>query len=73
MPNPISKVVYGTTVLVDLTSDTVTANSLLSGYTAHSASGTLINGGVSFVTYYTGSTEPSASLGNDGDIYLKVS
>ena len=24
------------------------------------------------VTYYTGSTDPSASLGEDGDIYLKV-
>ena len=25
-----------------------------------------------FVTYYTGTTEPSADLGEDGDIYLKV-
>lgn len=24
------------------------------------------------ITYYTGSTTPSASLGEDGDIYLKV-
>ena len=25
-----------------------------------------------FVTYYTGTTDPSSSLGSDGDIYLKV-
>lgn len=24
------------------------------------------------ITYYTGSSEPSASLGENGDIYLKV-
>lgn len=24
------------------------------------------------ITYYTGSTNPSSSLGDDGDIYLKV-
>ena len=24
------------------------------------------------ITYYTGTSEPSASLGEDGDIYLKV-
>ena len=24
------------------------------------------------ITYYTGSTTPSSSLGDDGDIYLKV-
>ncbi len=26
----------------------------------------------SFITYYTGTSAPSASLGNNGDIYLKV-
>ena len=25
-----------------------------------------------FVTYYTGTSEPPTSLGEDGDIYLKV-
>lgn len=24
------------------------------------------------ITYYTGSSDPSSSLGSDGDIYLKV-
>lgn len=40
----INKVVFGNTVLVDLTSDTVTPSTLLEGYTAHGADGTLITG-----------------------------
>ncbi len=68
----VSKVVYGTTVLVDLTSDTVNANNLLSGATAHSANGNAVTGSVVVQTYYTGSSDPSSSLGNNGDIYLKV-
>ena len=68
-----NKVVYDGNTLIDLTSDTVTASSLLTGYTAHSASGASISGAVSFVTYYTGSTAPSSSTGNNGDIYLRTS
>lgn len=41
---PINKVVYGTTVLVDLTEDTVTSDDLSEGITAHDASGALITG-----------------------------
>lgn len=40
----INKVQYGTRVLLDLTSDTVTSASLLSGMTAHDASGASITG-----------------------------
>jgi len=40
----VNKVVYGTTVLVDLTEDTVTADTLMQGYTAHDKSGALITG-----------------------------
>lgn len=40
----VNKVVYGTTVLVDLTEDTVTPDKLLKGETAHDASGQLITG-----------------------------
>ncbi len=39
-----NKVVYGTTVLVDLTADTVTADTLMQGYTAHDKSGAFITG-----------------------------
>ena len=40
----VNKVVYGTTVLVDLTEDTVTADKLLKGATAHDAIGEPITG-----------------------------
>ena len=31
-----------------------------------------VSGNVVIQKYYTGTTEPSSSLGNDGDIYLKA-
>ena len=40
----VNKVVYGTTVLVDLTKDTVTPDKLLKGETAHDAAGEPITG-----------------------------
>ena len=66
----VNKVVYGTSVLVDLTSDTVTADKMLAGYTAHDKSGNQVTGNVTFATVYTGSGEPPASLGSDGDFYF---
>ena len=46
----VNKVVYGSTVLVDLTGDTVTPDALLAGYTAHDASGTTISGSIGIAT-----------------------
>ena len=40
----ISKVVYGGNTLIDLTGDTITADKLKKGYTAHGADGEVING-----------------------------
>lgn len=40
----VNKVVYGVTVLVDLTEDTVSASDLAEGITAHSANGELVTG-----------------------------
>ena len=40
----ISKVIYGGQTLIDLTGDTVTADKLLVGSTAHGADGELVNG-----------------------------
>lgn len=39
-----NKVVYRNKVLIDLTGDTVTENTLMDGYTAHRADGTIITG-----------------------------
>ena len=40
----INKVIYGGRTLIDLTNDTITADKILSGYTAHAASGAPITG-----------------------------
>ena len=66
----VNKVKYGNSTLIDLTGDTVTASSLLSGHTAHDASGAPVSGSVVVVTYYTSSSSPSSSQGSNGDIWL---
>jgi len=44
MPMAVNKVVYGTTILVDLTEDTISSDGLLLGQRAHGANGEIING-----------------------------
>ena len=43
-----NKVIFGNTVLIDLTADTVTADKILVSYTAHDASGAIITGTCDF-------------------------
>jgi hypothetical protein len=43
-----NKIIYGGTVLIDLTADTVDPSHLLSGITAHDASGAIITGSCTF-------------------------
>ena len=40
----VNKVIYGGRTLIDLTGDTVTADKLLTGFTAHDKSGAVIEG-----------------------------
>lgn len=63
-----NKVVYGGTTLIDLTSDTVTPERLLSGYTAHDASGAAITG-----TAVVSGTEWTSGVYQDVSGYLRVS
>lgn len=42
--SPVNKVVFGAYTLIDLTADTVTADRLASGYTAHGSDGRAITG-----------------------------
>lgn len=44
----VNKIVYGNTVLIDLTGDTATPDKILLNYTAHDASGNLITGTCEF-------------------------
>lgn len=46
----VNKVIYGTTVLVDLTNDTVKADKLAAGVTAHDAAGNLVTGVLEIVS-----------------------
>lgn len=50
MPNTkhANKVIYGGTVIIDLTSDTVDPSHLLTGITAHDSSGAIITGSCSY-------------------------
>ena len=77
--NPYAnKLTYFGTVKLDLSSDTVTPGTLLEGYTAHDASGAPITGTYipsagSAQKIFCGTATPSSSLGNNGDIYFKLS
>lgn len=44
----ISKIIYGGNTLIDLTQDTVVADKLLAGYTAHGADGEVVEGACTF-------------------------
>lgn len=69
----VSKFVYEGSTKFDLTADTVAADKLLSGVTAHNAAGDPITGTIAIQKLLCGTAEPSSSLGDDGDIYIKVS
>ena len=68
----VNKVVYGTTVLVDLTEDTVNASDLAKGITAHGANGELVTGNLKENNLHSDSTtvdEYITALNN----YVKLS
>ena len=60
------------TILIDISDTTAVAGNVQAGSDFYLASGQKASGTLTFQTYYTGSTDPAASLGSDGDIYLKV-
>lgn len=56
----------------DVTGVTAAAGDVVSGKDIVNASGTVVHGSLVIQHYYTGSGAPSASLGNNGDIYLQT-
>lgn len=65
-----NKVVYAGQVLIDLTADTVTAEKLLSGYTAHDKSGTIITGTCNFDAYTSDATAVADEILNGKTAYV---
>lgn len=74
MPNNthINKIIYCDRTLLDMTDATALAPNIESGYSAYGADGAKINGTLVVNHIHIGSTEPSSSLGADGDIYLQI-
>ena len=69
----ISKVIYGGEVLIDLTSDTVTAGVLLHGHTAHGANGERIEGTCEFDANTQDATATAAEILAGKTAYNKAS
>lgn len=69
----ISKVIYGGNTLIDLTADTVVANKLLKGYTAHGADGEVINGACEFDANTQDATASAAEILKGKTAYNKGS
>lgn len=62
MPEYVNKVVYNGSTLIDLTSDTVTPDKILSGYKAHDKSGAAITGTSTFDSDTSGDTAAVAEI-----------
>ena len=69
----VNKVVYGGTVLIDLTGDTVTADKVLSGYTAHDKSGETITGTCNYDVNSEDATVAVAEMLNGKTAYARGS
>lgn len=67
----VSKVIYSGETLIDLTSDTVVANKLLTGYTAHGADGELITGACDFDSNTQDSNATDAEILSGKTAYVK--
>lgn len=63
--------VAGTHSSIDTSDATATDADIVSGKTAY-VDGSKVTGTLVVQNYYTGSTVPESSLGNDGDLYFKV-
>lgn len=68
----VNHVIINGETVVDLRNDTVSADKLIKGATAHDKTGAAITGTLSFSTVYTGSGAPTTGMGSDGDIYLDL-
>lgn len=68
-----NKVVYGNNTIIDLTEDTVTAEKLLSGYTAHAKDGNVITGTCGYDADTSDGTATAAQILTGAIGYVKGS
>lgn len=66
-----SKIIYGGNVLIDLTADTVVADKLLAGYTAHGADGEPITGACTFDADTQDATAADAEILSGKTAYVR--
>lgn len=69
-----NKVIINGNTIIDLTSTTATADKILTGYGAFGANGVWMNGTAASggQAIYCGASTPTASLGNNGDLYFQM-
>ena len=67
-----SKIIFGGEVLIDLTADTIKADKLLVGYTAHGADGEVINGTCDFDSNTQDATATAAEILSGKTAYNKA-
>lgn len=68
--NKVSKVIYGNQVLIDLTKDTVAAEKMLKGTTAHDKAGEIITGTCTFDADTTDADATAAEILNTKTAYV---
>lgn len=69
----VSKVIYGNTTLIDLTNDTVVADKLLQGYTAHGKDGELVEGSSTFDSDTQDATATASDMLEGATAYVRGS
>lgn len=67
----VSKVIYGGDTLIDLTADTIKADKLLKGYTAHGSDGEQINGSCTYDADTQDANVTDAEILNGKTAYVK--
>lgn len=67
----INKVIYGGETLIDLTGDTVTADKILSGFTAHDKGGELVAGTCNFDVNSSDATAAVAEILSGKTAYVR--